>query len=110
MESLLDSRPSLAELLRQVCLTAEWYQIGARLDLNSDRLNSIRHSSVSERTKTSDMYELWLDSKPEATRRDLIEVLESMKLNRQAAEYKKYLKRIAEKSKFSITLFTVIQL
>ena len=110
MEFLLDSRPTLAELMKEVCLTADWYEIGMRLDLDPDKLNSIRFSPVSERTKTSDMYELWLDSKPEATRRELVEVLEEMELNRQAARYKKYLKRIAEKSKFSITFFTVIQL
>ena len=92
MEALLDSRPSLGELTRQVCLESEWYQIGVRLDLNPDKLKAMRHSSISEDDKTSDMYKLWLDSQPQATRRQLIEVLEGMDLNRQAHDYKKYLK------------------
>ena len=92
LEALLDSRPSLRELVRQVCLESEWYQIGAMLDLNPDKLSAIRQSAGKEDDKTSDMYKLWLDSQPQATRRQLIEVLESMNLNRQANDYKKYLK------------------
>ena len=91
MESLMNSRPSLAELMREVCLTAEWYQIGVMLNLDPDKLNAIRHSSARGSDKTSDMYKLWLDSKPQATRRQLVEVLQSMDLNRQAFDYKKYL-------------------
>uniref|UniRef100_A0A1X7TG41 Death domain-containing protein n=1 Tax=Amphimedon queenslandica TaxID=400682 RepID=A0A1X7TG41_AMPQE len=92
MESHLDSRPSLAELMREVCLTAEWHHIGVMLDLDPDKLNAIHHSTTSVSDKTSDMYKLWLDSKPQATRRQLVEVLESMDLNRKALDYKKYLK------------------
>uniref|UniRef100_A0A1X7VQK1 NACHT domain-containing protein n=1 Tax=Amphimedon queenslandica TaxID=400682 RepID=A0A1X7VQK1_AMPQE len=92
MESLLDSRPSLQELMQQVCLESRWHEIGVMLDLNSEKLDAIRYSSVSERTKTNDMYKLWLDSKPQATRRELVQVLKDMELNRQAAEYKEYLR------------------
>uniref|UniRef100_A0A1X7VRX2 NACHT domain-containing protein n=1 Tax=Amphimedon queenslandica TaxID=400682 RepID=A0A1X7VRX2_AMPQE len=92
MESLLDSRPSSPELMKQVCLESKWYDIGVMLDLNSEKLDAIRYSSVSERTKTSDMYRLWLESNPQATRRELVEVLEDMELKTLAAEYKEYLR------------------
>lgn len=93
MESLLESRPSSQELMQQVCLESKWYDIGVMLDLNPEKLKAIRYSSVSERTKTSDMYQLWLESNPQATRRELVKVLEDMELNRQAAEYKKNIRQ-----------------
>ena len=96
MESLLDSRPSLQELMKKVCLKSRWYEIGGRLGLDSDDLNAIRYSSDSPSVKTSDMYSLWMHSSPQATRRELVEVLEDMELIREAINYKKYL---IEKSK-----------
>ncbi|XP_019864464.1 PREDICTED: uncharacterized protein LOC109593808 [Amphimedon queenslandica] len=93
MESLLDSRPSLPELMYEVSFESKWYDIGVMLGLESDKLDAIRYSSVSERNKTSDMYKLWLDSKPQATRREVIKALEDMELNRQATKYKKSLRK-----------------
>ena len=55
LEALLNSRPSLGELVRQVCLESEWYQIGVMLDLNPDKLSAIRYSAAKEDAKTSDM-------------------------------------------------------
>ncbi|XP_019861664.1 PREDICTED: NACHT, LRR and PYD domains-containing protein 13-like [Amphimedon queenslandica] len=97
MESLLDSRPSLQELMKKVCLKAKWYEIGVRLGLDSDELDAINSSPDSPGVKTSRMYKLWLNSNPQATRRELVEVLEDMECNRQAAEYKEYLKQSIEK-------------
>ena len=91
MESLLNSRPSLPELMKKVCLKSRWYEIGGRLGLDSDELDAISFSPDSASVKTSRMYKLWLES--EATRRELIEVLEDMELKKQAIDYRKYLEQ-----------------
>ena len=78
-ESLLDSRPSLSELTTHVNLVSKWYEIGTRLDLDSDKLEAIHSSPDSASYKTIHMYKLWLDSDPHATWRQLIKVLEDMK-------------------------------
>ena len=91
-DSLLDSPPSsVGELLREVKLVSKWYVIGTRLDLDTDDLDVIQISPVAEDVKASRMYKLWLDSKPYATRRQLIEVLQGMNFNRQALDYRNYI-------------------
>ena len=92
-DSLLDSRPSLAELTKYVKLVSKWYEIGTLLDLDAEELNAIRYSSDSPSDKTISMYQLWLNS-DHATRRQLIEVLEGMNLNKQARDYKRYIGKI----------------
>ena len=101
--SLLDSSPDLDELLKVVSLTAEWYDIGGRLGVDSNKLNEIYFSQHSGEYKLSRMYQLWLDSKAEkATRRQLLEVLENKELKRQASDYIKYLQQSTENSKLYI--------
>ena len=93
-DSLLDSPPSsVGELLREVNLVSRWYEIGTRLDLDAEELDAIRYSSDRDSDKASHMYQLWLNS-DHATRRQLIEVLEDMNLNRQARNYKRYIGKI----------------
>ncbi|XP_019862288.1 PREDICTED: uncharacterized protein LOC109590876, partial [Amphimedon queenslandica] len=94
MECLLDSSPDLEELLNELPLTADWYDIGGRLGVNSNKLNEIYFSQHSGEYKLSRMYQLWLGSKAEkATRRQLIEVLENKGLRKQALDYKKSLEQ-----------------
>ena len=87
LDSLLDSPPSLGELTKYVKLVSKWYEIGTLLDLDTEELNAIRYSLDSPSDKTISMYQLWLNSDPHATRRQLIEVLKDMNLNRQALHY-----------------------
>lgn len=90
----MDSPPSgVGELLKGVKLFSRWHEIGTRLGLDEDELDAIRYSSDRESDKAGRMYRLWLDS-GHATRRQIVEVLEDMDLNRQAEHYKKYVGKI----------------
>ena len=88
----MDSRPSLGELAKYLKLSSRWYEIGTLLDLDAEELDAIRYFSDSASDKTICMYKLWLDSDPHATRRQLIEVLKNMNLNRQALRYKDHIR------------------
>lgn len=94
MKRILDSRPSSSELLRKVRLGPTLYAVGDGLDLDKEKLNEIRCDSDTIENKNSRMYQLWLESKPNATRRELIEVLEDLGINDKAVQYKKYIGKV----------------
>ena len=76
-----NQRPSLAELMEHVNVSTKWRQVGIQLELGPKRLDAIEADCGDTNTKLSKMYEEWLNSTPNATRRQLLEVLRRSSIN-----------------------------
>ena len=74
-DEILNSRPTLAELCKNVPISTNWYMMGTQLELDVKKLNEIEEESKPVPYKVSKMYELWLDTKPQATRRQIVDTL-----------------------------------
>ena len=84
LETLLDQQPDLKELTTHA-RTAQWYQLGVQLELDSVDLDGC--------TDVTSMYRLWIQEKAEmATRRNLLTALRSIRQNNVAWTYENYLK------------------
>ena len=93
-EAFLNEKPTLDELCRHVRIDTEWYKFGVLLKLNTTKLEGIRVMNESTGFKTVKMFELWLSSKPTATRREIIETLRTEAIGEKtiAEDYDKALK------------------
>ena len=89
----LNGKPTLDELCEHVRIGTKWYIFGVLLKLDASKLNGIREMNDDSNFKASKMFELWLSSKPKATRREIIETLQkpSIEENVIAEEYKRTL-------------------
>ena len=74
-EEILNQRPTLEELCELVPISTKWHQMGILLKLNVKKLNEIEELPRSFTYKISKMYELWLDTNPQATRRQIVDTL-----------------------------------
>ena len=84
LEILLDQQPDLKELTTHA-RTAQWYQLGVELELDSVGLDGC--------TNLARMYQLWIQQKAEmATRRNLLTALQSIRENNVARQYENYLR------------------
>ena len=84
LEILLDQQPGLKELTTHA-RTAQWYQLGVQLELDSVDIRGC--------TDLARMYELWIQQKAEmATRRNLLTTLRSIRENNVARKYENYLR------------------
>ena len=86
--SFFNQRPSLAELLEHVNVSTKWRRVGIQLELDPKRLDAIDADCGDTDTKLSKMYEEWLSSTPDATRRQLLEVLRRSSINELYIAYK----------------------
>ena len=79
---ILDVRPTIAELTEHVNVGTRWRQVGIQLKLETKELDAIdaEHKRVAD--KVSAMYKLWLGTNPNASRRQLLEVLRLKSINR----------------------------
>ena len=84
----LEQRPSVAELTEDVNVGTKWRQVGIQLNLDTKRLDAIEADYRDTDTKLSKMYEEWLSSTPNATRRQLLEVLRRSSINEMYIAYK----------------------
>ena len=75
LEEILNERPSLAELCEYVPISTKWYQMGIQLELNTRRLKEIEKLQIDVMDKVTKMYEVWLDTNPQATRRQIVDTL-----------------------------------
>ena len=101
----LDQKPSLAEVTERVNVGIKWHQVGVQLNLEARRLNAINADCADTDTKLSKMYELWLSTTPNATRRQLLQVLRlsSIAEHTIASKYEEFCSRSTEgKIKFKI--------
>ena len=75
-EKLLEEKPALDELCEHIRIGGKWYQLGILLKLDPKKLrDDIQKLPEDSIYKTSRMFELWLDTNPNATRRQVIDAL-----------------------------------
>ena len=88
-EKILEEKPSLHELCEHIRIGSKWYQLGIQLKLNAKKLEDIHKLPDDSTYKTTKMFELWLDTKPDATRRQVVDALrkEVIEENTVAHEY-----------------------
>ena len=80
----MDQQPDIKELTTHA-RTAQWYQLGVELELDSVNLAGC--------TGMARMYELWIQQKAEiATRRNLLTALRSIRENNVVRQYENYLR------------------
>ena len=93
-EKILAEKPTLTELCEHIRIGGNWYQLGIQLNLDHKRLNDIHKLPEDSTYKTTKMFELWLDTNPHATRRQVLDALrkEVIKENTIAHEYEQTLK------------------
>ena len=88
----LTSKPLLKELVEHA-KTSKWYLLGLLLDLDSKRLNAIKEENSSLVDRLIAMYDLWLDTNPNATNNDVLKALERKSIEEItiANEFRKFL-------------------
>ena len=91
LEDFLTGKPTVNELYEHVRVGTNWHKLGVLLKLDITKLNEIRSLNEDSDFKALKMFELWLSSNPNATRREIIETLQkdALKENTIAEEYKK---------------------
>ena len=94
-EVILYEKPTLDELCEHIHIGGKWYQFGILLKLDSKKLDHIRRQPDDSTYKTLKMFELWLDTNPNATRRQVIDTLkkEVIEKNTIARKYEQSLKK-----------------
>ena len=90
-EEILEEKPTLDELCEHIRIGSKWYQLGIQLKLNAKKLEDIHKLPDDSKYKTTNMFELWLDTKPDATRRQVIDTLRKELMTVAAHEYEQIL-------------------
>ena len=92
-EAFLNRKPSLHELYEHVRIGTNWYKLGVLLKLDVTKLNDVRLLNEDSDFKSLKMFELWLNTNPNATRKEVIETLrkDAIGENATAENYKKAL-------------------
>ena len=95
-KQFLSKKPTLDELIKHVRVTKKWYKFGELLHLHADELDAIEELNQDRDAdfKTLKMFYLWLNTNPNATRREVIEALRKEAIDESvvAEEYVKALK------------------
>ena len=94
-EKTIRGKPSLDELCDNIRIVDKWYQLGIQLKLDCKKLKVIELLQGDDSYKTAKMFELWLDSNPHATRKQVIDALrkEVIEENTIAHEYEDALRK-----------------
>ena len=92
----MDKRPGIRELQNEV-QTGKWEALGLQLDLNHKKLEDIKtqnHQNVAACRKH--MFLLWLDTFPDASRRQLLNALRCKAVSEMflAQQYEKYIEKL----------------
>lgn len=75
-EKILDVKPSLDELCEHIRLGTKWYEFGVLLKLDVKELEAIdQEPNKRPERKALQMFQLWLDTTANATRRQVIDTL-----------------------------------
>ena len=73
-DQLLDQKPPLSEVCEHAITSHDhWYKLGIQLEVDEVELKEIRNDTGSD--KGTLMYQLWLRTQPNATRRQLLTAL-----------------------------------
>ena len=89
-----NSRPELLELQNQV-MTTHWEALGLQLGLENDQLQAIRQKHLDNIADCrKKMFALWLQTKPNASRQQLLDALRTNSVNEvyMAEQYEKYIR------------------
>ena len=89
----MDGRPELSELQNRV-MTIKWEALGLQLGLKNDELVAIREQRLSNIAACRrEMFALWLRTKPNASRRQLVDALKTDSVAEvyMAEQYEKYI-------------------
>ena len=95
--NFLSYRPALDELIEQINIGIKWLLFGTLLHLDDKKLDGIDQLPGQDNTmKTLKMFQLWLETTPTASRRQILEVLRKSVVgeNTVAEQYKDYLKEL----------------
>ena len=84
-DQLLDKKPPLSEVCEHA-RTSRWYRLGVQLKVDEVELNEIRDEPGSD--KRSRMFQSWLCSQTNATRRQLLAALRSKDVGEEAVALK----------------------
>ena len=95
-EEILNDRPSLAELCEHVPVSPKWYQMGIQLELDTRKLKEIELQGANVMNKMTKMFQLWLETNPQATRRQIVETLRKRSIEELtlAVEYETILREL----------------
>ena len=95
-QQFLNKRPTLDELMKLTGVSEKWYEFGVLLRLPTIELDAIEELNQDRDAdfKALKMFYLWLDTNPNATRREVIETLRKKAISESAIaeEYVKVLK------------------
>ena len=93
-QQLLNERPTVLELIEHVRVGIKWYTFGVLLKLDPIKLEEIKKMNEPTEYKALKMFELWVNTNPNATRREVIETLQKDTTGEStfAEEYVKVLK------------------
>ena len=91
-EEIIEEKPTLDELCEHIRIGSKWYQLGIQLKLDSKKLEDIHKPPDDSTYKTVKMFELWLDTKPDATRRQVVDALKMEEIT-VAHEYEQTLRK-----------------
>ena len=96
--TFLSSTPTIKELTEHVNVSTNWYIVGTMLDLDQRRLQDINGKPAPNTHKMIEMFNLWLDTTPTASRRQILEALrvDAMEEITLAHKYEKHLKELYE--------------
>ena len=92
-QQFLNEKPTVTELLEHVRVDTKWYTFGVLLNLDTLKLDDISLMNEATDFKVLKMFELWLTTNPNATRREIIETLQKEAISESAVaeEYMKVL-------------------
>ena len=90
LSSMLDQKPPLSEVC-EYARTSSWYKLGIQLEVDEVELKEIRDDTGSD--KRTLMYQLWLRTQPNATRRQLLTALRTKDVGEEvvASKYEQML-------------------
>ena len=96
LEKISKEKPALHELCDNIRIVDKWYQLGIQLKLDHKKLKVIECLQGDDTYKTAKMFELWLDTNPYATRKQVIDALrmEVIEENTVAHEYEETLRKL----------------
>ena len=97
LDQLLDQKPLWPEVC-EYARTSRWYKLGIQLEVDEVKLEEIRDDTGSD--KINRMYQLWLRTQPNATRRQLLTALRTKDVeeNTVAHNYEEMLMRMVSNS------------
>ena len=94
-DQFLSTKPSLHELTEHIRVSSKWYSLGVLLKLDAKKLEGIRAKNEDSTFKLIKMFQLWLMTNPNATRREIIEALQNDAISEHAIaeKYEKSFKK-----------------